>query len=141
MLMTLNRLTPLAAISLFTLFAYSCKKKDNCKGGTGGNLTIVAFPQHHGKTIQNLPAYLDTVYIKYNAQDSPGADLSSYDDYFVGEAGEDHVHLTGLKCGSYYIFATGYDSSIGKRVFGGIPYSTDKTDGEIDLDIPVTEGD
>ncbi|MCX6199794.1 MAG: hypothetical protein NTY88_11335 [Bacteroidetes bacterium] len=92
--------TVLAFLVLITVSVSSCKKK--CKeAGTGGQVTIAAFPQHHGKTIWNKTWYLDTVYLKFNTQDSPGANLSSYDTYFVGEDGEDHVHIEGLKCGDY----------------------------------------
>jgi hypothetical protein len=102
------------------------------------NLTIVASPKHHAIPIPNKAGYLDTVYLKFNTQEMP-ATLADYDTLFVGEAGESHVHLEGLKCGSYYIFATGYDTTINARVRGGIPYSTDQNEGEIDLAIPVTE--
>lgn len=116
----------------------SCERdKNQCIGGSGGNLTIAAFPQHHGKSISNKATYLDTIFVKYNTSDKPAN--NNYDTYFVGEAGEDHVHMKGLKCGNYYFFATGFDSTINQRVVGGIPYTTDKTDGEIDLNIPVTE--
>jgi hypothetical protein len=127
------------ACLIFTAFAIpACKKKDNCTAGTGGNLTIVASPKHHAIPIPNKAGYLDTVYLKFNTQEMP-ATLADYDTLFVGEAGESHVHLEGLKCGSYYIFATGYDTTINARVRGGIPYSTDQNEGEIDLAIPVTE--
>jgi hypothetical protein len=88
---------------------YSCKRKDdtNCTAGKGGGLTIVAFPQHHGQAILSKTVYLDTVYVEFNTKDAPSNNLSDYDTYFVGEAGEDHVHLTGLKCGNYYLLATG----------------------------------
>lgn len=135
-----NRKTLLAVASfLIAIAVISCNhdKKKDCIGGSGGNLTIAAFPQHHTKPILNKANYLDTVFIKYNTLDKPADD--KYDTYFVGEEGEDHVHLKGLKCGNYYFFATGFDTTIAQRVSGGIPYTTDKNDGEIDLDIPVTE--
>ncbi len=130
--------TALSLLVLITVSVSSCKKK--CKeAGTGGEVTIAAFPQHHGKTIYNQTNYLDTVYLKFNTQNNPGSNLTSYDTYFVGEEGEDHVHMEGLKCGEYYIYAVGFDTSINQRVTGGIPYSFDKESGEIDLPIPVTE--
>src|SRR5947209_3385239 len=81
----------------------SCKKKNECTGGSGGNLTIVAFPQHHGMTIYNKGNYPDTVYVKYNTLDFPGTSPSAYNAIFVGDSGEDHVHITGLQCGNYYL--------------------------------------
>lgn len=123
----------------------SCKKK--CKeAGLGGNLTVVAFLQHHTKPIINHVGYSDTVYVKYNTQDFPGVTvphenppLTGFDTYFVGEEGEDHVHLEGLKCGDYYIYGVGMDTTGPYRVLGGIPFSTDKESGEVDLNLPVSE--
>src|SRR5258708_3412771 len=82
------------------LFYASCKKK--CSAGTGGSLTVVAKMQHHDHYIANLPNYRDTIYVKFNTQNSPGASLSSYDTKFIGQAGEDHVSMANLKCGDYY---------------------------------------
>ena len=118
----------------------SCVKK--CKtAGLGGNLTMVAFPQHHTCTIINHVGWPDTVFVKYNTKEFPGASPSSYDTYFIGEVGEDHVHLPGFKCGDYYLYAVGFDSTCHgpTRVTGGIPYSTEAESGEVDINIPVTE--
>ena len=130
--------TALALLVLITVSVSSCKKK--CKeAGKGGDVTIAAKMQHHGFTILNKAWYLDTVYLKFNTQNSPGTDLASYDTYFVGEEGEDHIHLEGLKCGDYYIYGVGFDTTINERVTGGIPYSFEQESGEIDLNVPVTE--
>ena len=112
-----------------------------CKPGTGGEATIVAFPQHHGRSIINHMGYPDTVYVKFNAKDLPGTKPSDYNTYFIGEGREDHVHLKGLHCGSYYLYAVGYDSSINQRVTGGIAIKISHKDRkhEIDLNVPVTE--
>lgn len=120
----------------------SCKPDKECEdAGTGGNLTVVATLKHHSKVIYNQPNYLDTVFVKFNTQDLPGTEPLDFDTYFVGEAGEDHVHLDGLKCGDYYIYGAAFDTTITQRVVGGIPFSTTQTDGEIELIVPVTEGD
>jgi hypothetical protein len=137
----MNKLTLTAAV-LLAATVLSCNRKDDndsCVAGTGGNLTVVAFPQHHTKPIFNKADYPDTVFVKFSTQDAPANDV--YDTFFVGEAGEDHVHLTGLKCGTYYLFGAGYDTSIHQRVVGGVPFTTDKKDGELNVYIPVTEGD
>ena len=129
----------LTALFISTIIT-SCKKdEDKCSAGKGGSLTIVAFPQHHGKAIYNQPTYPDTIYVKFNTQVSPGLSTANYDTYFVGETGEDHVHMEGLKCGDYYFLGAGFDTTINQRVIGGIPYSTEQKEGEIDLNIPVTE--
>lgn len=124
-------------IAAFSLCA--CKKDVDCSAGKGGSLTIVAFPQHHGKPIYNLPNYFDTIYVKFNTKEAPGISPSNYDTYFVGQAGEDHVHMEGLKCGDYYFLGAGFDTTISQRVIGGIPFSTEQKEGEINLNIPVTE--
>lgn len=115
----------------------SCKKK--CKeAGTGGSVTLVTKLYHHTELIPNKTSYLDTVYVKFNTQNGD-SNVANYNTYFVGEAGENHVHMEGLKCGDYYLYAVGFDSTINERVKGGIPYTFDKESGEIDLTIPVTE--
>ena len=107
--------------------------------GTGGNVTIVAKPQHHGVPIISDSLHLDSAFVKFNTSNSPGVNPSNYDLVIVGEAGEDHVHIEGLKRGKYFIYMTGYDPGISQRVTGGIPYEITVTAGEIDLPVPVTE--
>jgi hypothetical protein len=128
----------LALSGLVILSTSSCKKEDKCIAGTGGSLTIVAKLRHHGELIPNDSLRPDTVWVKFNAKDWGGAP-NEYDLRFIGEFPEDHVHLSGLKCGDYYFYASGWDTSIVQLVKGGIPFSTDKESGEIVLDIPVTE--
>lgn len=117
------------AITTFTLGA--CKK-----AGLGGDATIVAFPKHHG-----APIYGATVYVKFNAKDFPGTNISSYDATFMGEPKEDHVHLEELKKGDYYFYAVGYDSTISEMVSGGQSFTIKRKDrsDEQDIEIAVTE--
>jgi len=142
-----NNLLILFAVVIFLAPFAACKKEKKCEAGTGGGLTLVAFAEHHGVKIFNLDStqqfpngYPDTVYVKFNTQDSPGLSPSNYDTYFVGEGGEDHIHLEGLKCGDYYFYAVGWDPSINERVFGGTKFSTSQNSGEVVVHIPVTEG-
>src|SRR5689334_17697967 len=86
----------------------SCKKK--CTGGSGGGLNFIFYPQHHGKAIPNVQNHVDTIRVRYNSQDAPSS-LSGYDAHFEGEPGTNYVRVTGLKCGDYYFFATGVDTS------------------------------
>jgi hypothetical protein len=116
----------------------SCDKKDECQGGSGGNLTLVLFPQHHGKAIASQANYRDTIYIKYNTLNAPAAG-TAYDLVVVGEEGENHVHVPGLKCGNYYAYAVGFDTSISQRVKGAVPIVTSQTSGELDINVPVSE--
>ena len=162
-----NIITCFIAMASFAFIYSSCKKdkKKGCMdpisisydataeeddgscayGGTGGNTTIVAKPQHHGFPIVSDTVHLDSAFVKFNAQNSPGSSASAYDLVIRGEANEDHVHIPGLKPGKYYIMMTGWDTTgtfngapIG-RVTGGIPYTLTQTAGEAELHVPVTE--
>lgn len=134
-------------ISLLILLSVSftaCKDKDEDEpelvSGTGGELTIVAKPQHHGDPILNQLGYMDSAFVKFNTQNFPGADPLLYDAIFVGEdVGEDHVHLDSIKPGKMFIFMTGWDTTINQRVFGGIPINTSQKTGELDVVVPVVE--
>jgi len=123
----------LAAVALIP----SCKKEDEkkCVAGTGGNITLVVFPKHHSKSVRPYSAW-----IKYNTQNAPGATESDYDLVVPADTTEDHIHLANMKCGEYYIYMNGYDTSIKEAVKGGIPYNVPETaTGEVDIDVPVTE--
>lgn len=83
-----------------------------------------------------------TVYIKYGAKDFPGEDVSVYDDSFQtpstgSEAGMGK--FSGLLKGDYYIFSTGFDSSINQKVIGGVPVKLKKSEGEVHAEVHVTE--
>ncbi len=127
----------------------SCKNKDTttptlvCTGGSGGNVTMVAYLYHHDSLIVNKRNYRDTVFVKFNTQNLPGTHASNYDAVFVGDSISNNVHLTGLKCGNYYIYGVGLDTitspGLPFRVSGGIPFSTSTISGEITLHVPVTE--
>jgi hypothetical protein len=121
----------------------SCKKKkddeNSCVAGSGGNVTFVAIMRHHTTPIYNLGYYNDTVYVKYNTQDLPGLNPSDFDTFFVGDSGEDHVHLENLKCGKYYFYGAAFDTSLQTRVTGGRPFDIAVTSGEIIDTVFVTE--
>jgi hypothetical protein len=118
------------------IFIVACKKENEpvCNAGKGGNVTLVVHPQHHGAPIHGA-----TAYVKFNTQTNAGA-TSNYDLTVVGEPQEDHIHVTGLRCGDYFIYCVGYDSTISMQVFGGIPYSIKSNQsGELEVNVPVTE--
>lgn len=114
----------------------SCKKDENkCDAGTGGNVEVVAFPQHHGKSVRPYHAY-----VKFNSKDYQGTSPSSYDLALDADTTENHIELGKLKCGDYYIYMTGYDTAIAEIVVGGIPYTvSEDATGELDINIPVVE--
>ena len=120
----------IASIVTFTLAA--CRK-----AGPGGKVKVAAFPKHHNKSIPGA-----MVYIKYGTKNFPGEDVSKYDDKGMAEVmpGEDpHVHFEDLRKGDYYLYSVGYDSSIARPVKGGVSFTISKKDGEMDVDVPVTE--
>lgn len=125
-------------LSLLALLGSSCKRKEICVGGLGGDLTLVLFPQHHGKAIYSQDTVRDTAFVKFNTQDAPAVGVP-YDLIVYGVAGENHVNVHNLKCGDYYVYMTGYDSSIQQRVKGAIPVSTSQKTGELDVVVPVSE--
>lgn len=133
-----SRLLFSAVILTFTSGFFSCKKENKCTAGSGGALSMVVYLKHHGVTIPNDSLRPDTVWVLYNATEWKGAPVG-YSARIIGEAGENHVHVPNLKCGDYYLYASGWDTSITKNVIGGIPVSTDKESGELEVSVPVSE--
>jgi hypothetical protein len=117
----------------------SCKKDDKCEAGSGGSVTLILEPEHHGEPIYSQPTYRDSAFIKFDAEEFPGDDPAKYDIIVVGQSGSKQVTVSGLKCGKYYLFMTGFDTSIVERVKGGIPYEFDEEDGVKTVKVPVTE--
>ena len=124
----------------------SCKKDSDPEpeliSGFGGNLTIVAQPEHHGNAIISTAGHADSAMIKFNTQDLPTGgenNPSVFDTVLVGEEGEDHVHIEGLKPGKMFIFMAGWDTTINQRVVGGAKVNTSQSDGELIVKVAVTE--
>lgn len=115
-----------------SLMSFSCKEK--CKAGDDGTLTIVAFPRHHGADTKPLWAY-----VKFDGEEFPGTDPANYDLVIEGDTSENHIELPNLECGNYYIYQIAFDPAIQDTVSGGIPFTTDQTIGEVNVDIPVVE--
>lgn len=137
----------LPRILLFLLLlslTVSCKKDidlpvDSCIAGTGGEVTLILKPEHHGEPIPSIPGYPDTAMIKFNVNEFPGDNPALYELVVVGNTGDDFVTISNLKCGQYYIFMTGFDESIAERCKGGIPVYIEETGGVKTLKIPITE--
>lgn len=111
----------------------SCRKQQDstCQAGSGGNVEIVVFAVHNGDTLINSLQHQDTAYIHYGSTTSPGTDPAAYDAFYVADAGEDHIHLTHLKCGSYYVYRTAFDTVTQTRYTGGAGVEVTKTSGEV----------
>lgn len=125
---------------LGTAIAYlsACKDDNTCKAGSGGNLTIVAKLAHHGTVIPNDSLRPDTVWVKFDAAEWGNAP-AGYNLQVIGNFPEDHVHIEGLQCGKYYLYGSGFDTSVNMVVKGGKPIDTDQKDGELVTTIAVTE--
>lgn len=106
----------------------SCSKE-----GTGGKAIIKGMVMHHDKPISGA-----TVYIKYGSQESPGTDITYYDDHVNADASA-NFQFVDLKKGDYYLFAVGYDSTIFLTVTGGIPVQLKKKTETVQVSVPVTE--
>jgi hypothetical protein len=134
----------LLSIVVTVVLATSCKKDidlpvDPCVAGTGGNVTLILKPEHHGDPIPSIPGYPDTAMIKFNVNEFPGDDPDLYDLVLVGNTGDDFVAVNNLKCGKYYIYMTGFDESIAERCRGGIPFIIKESSGVKTIVIPITE--
>lgn len=122
--------------SLITTFFISVSFFVGCKkNGTGGDADVNVYVEHHHVAI-NYP----TVYVKFNAKDLPSDPTNNYDLKIIGTH-ENHVKVSGLRPGNYYIYSTGFDNTIMQNVKGGraikIKWTERKKD--IDVDVPVTE--
>lgn len=122
------------ALLLVPVIFITCRK-----AGTGGDAEVSVQVQHHESAIPGA-----TVYVKYNAREFPGKDVSGYDASSVcGTSGHSrgHTHLHNLRPGYYYFYATGFDSAVSQTVTGGRSLLIKRSQRKetIDLKIPVTE--
>lgn len=139
----LNKLnTSLTLLISAALFSSCCKDVDipgsNCIAGKG-DVRVVLFPEHHEEPIPGILNYPDSAFIKFNTNEYPGEAAELYDLVIVGEIGDEFVVVDSLGCGQYFIYMTGFDTSIAERVKGGIPYFIEENTGNIEIKIPVTE--
>ncbi|MCB9232061.1 MAG: hypothetical protein H6581_10380 [Bacteroidia bacterium] len=124
-----TKITLLMMFAVFGLAALSgCGKE-----GFGGNAQVTGLVRHHSKAIPNA-----TVYIKFDATESPGTDAALYDASV--EADEFGAYtVSELKRGDYFFFGSGYDSTISLPVVGGIPVHIDGNKDQLTINVPVTE--
>lgn len=129
-----SKLITLFTISFFTITSCNRIEKDE-NAGKGGNATLKIVLKHHTESKNILNG---KVYIKYNAQDAP----SSFDDSAncVMVDSTPTGTITGLKTGKYYLYGTGFDTTVNQAVKGGVPYEI-KTETSFDISLPVTESE
>lgn len=120
------------------ILASACRHSDDmtCMAGSGGDVEVVVYANHNGTNLINY-LHPDTAFVKYGTTTSPGNSPAIYDTYFVSEEFEDHIHVTHMKCGSYYIYRTAFDSVANKTYYGGLGITFSQTTGEIDTTIIV----
>jgi hypothetical protein len=116
---------------LFMIAGLSACKKNN----TGGMASVTAEVFNNGRPI-NYP----TVYVHFGESNPPQNPTENYDLKLVGKH-DNHVHVLGLRYGTYYMYSVATDSLLQKSVSGGvavnIPWSERKK--EMEISIPVKE--
>ncbi len=127
-------------------FVTACKDDDDddnntptCVAGRGGAVIFKLMPEHHGEPIPSTSTYPDSAWIKFNTNEYPGDNPALYDMIVVGDIDSTFVIADSMKCGSYFIYMTGFDASIAERVRGGIPVNVTETSGLKVIKVPITE--
>jgi len=118
----------LISISVFSVLAFSSCYKE----GSGGKSSVNGNVSHHGHLVANA-----IVYIKYDAVEFPGTDVSKYNASVTANA-NGHYEFKDLRKGVYYLFAVGFDNSIMETVTGGTGIKL-KYNKATSSDIPVVE--
>jgi hypothetical protein len=122
------------AVAALLYFCWACEHAPTgqkpCIAGSGGEATLTAYAVYNSNYIPNYYTHQDTAYVKYGTLLSPGTQPEDYDTYYLSEAGEDHIHCSGLKCGDYFIYRTAWDSVAGVSRYGGAAISLSETGGE-----------
>jgi hypothetical protein len=93
---------------------YSC-----CKAGTGGNATVIC---HVVNANTGAPVNNVTVYVAYGTSKAP-ATLDKFNDHKPTGTNGSTATFSNLKCGTYFLYAVGYDSAVSLPIKGGGPYS------------------
>ena len=121
-------------IIIVSIISSGCR--DQCKGGSGGSLTLKVNIMHHSKWIKGA-----TLKIKYNATEFPGEN-GNYDFTTIAGNQDSFILVNNLTCGDYYLFGKGIDSTLpnpDKTVQAGISFSTEKETGTVAITLPLTE--
>lgn len=121
----MKRILVIGVLGIF-VFLSACKKNQ-----LGGKSTIKGQVTHHETMIPNA-----IVYIKFNAKEFPGKDVSTYDAYST--TGADGTYEFKCYKGDYYLYGVGYDEAISKTVAGGLPVHI-RNNEMVTMDVAVTE--
>lgn len=107
---------------------FGCKKNQ-----LGGKSNIKGKVMHHSTAIPNA-----RVYIKFNATEFPGKDISAYDTYIDADHNGNFL-VDKIYRGNYYFYAVGYDDAINQAVTGGIALKVKMLKEITGFEVPVVE--
>ena len=116
---------------LSVLSFFGCKKNQ-----LGGKSNIKGKVMHHDAAIPNA-----RVYIKYNATEFPGTDVSAYNTYIDADHNGNFL-IEHIYHGQYYFYAVGIDPALGSSnniVKGGIALKVKMLKEVTGFEVPVTE--
>jgi uncharacterized GH25 family protein len=107
---------------------FGCKKNQ-----LGGKSNIKGRVVHHDTPIPNA-----RVYIKFNATEFPGTDISLYNTYIDADHNGNFL-IEHIYHGKYYFYAVGYDPAISQTVTGGVALKVKMLKEITGFEVPVTE--
>jgi hypothetical protein len=116
---------------IFALSLFGCKKNQ-----LGGKSNIKGKVMHHDQAIPYA-----RVYIKYNATEFPGEDVSVYNTYIDADHNGNFL-IEHIYHGQYYFYAVGADPTIGTTnniVKGGMALKVKMFKEVTGFVVPVTE--
>ncbi len=118
----------LALTFFVSVLITGCKKNQ-----AGGNSEIQGTVVHHSSPVANA-----NIYIKFNATEFPGTDLTVYDTQL--KAGSDGTFSFKCYKGNYFLYGVGTEVIAGKlvQVDGGAPV-TIRAKEVVEAKIPVSE--
>jgi len=110
---------------------FGCKKNQ-----LGGKSNIKGKVMHH-----DTPIPFARVYIKFNATEFPGADVSAYNTYIDADHNGNFL-IEKIYHGKYYFYAVGSDpgvSAVANNVKGGVALKVKMLKEVKGFEVPVTE--
>jgi hypothetical protein len=116
---------------IFALSFFGCKKNQ-----LGGKSNIKGKVMHHDAAIPYAK-----IYIKYNATEFPGVDVSVYDATMDADHNGNFL-VEKIYHGQYYFYAVGVDPALGatnNTVKGGVALKVKMLKEVTGFEIPVTE--
>jgi hypothetical protein len=127
---------PTLTIFCLSFFLTSCHKSDNptCVAGPNGSTALVVYSLHNGDTLVHSYQHADTLFVAWNDAGDPPNPLF-YDKAYVASLGENHVHVHELKCGTYRLRLSVYDTVAARRYTGAT--ITTITEGATEVPIGV----